>query len=190
MKTKREQSQTDLLEELRREWGLRKERAGKLPSLTDEELDRLLADYCVTHGEMPKQSPRGRQTLVWTQVLSAAVCLGAAVWSMVLCGRLGNDRIIRIILYAIALGCLLLAIQSIFPHLSPLFRRYCDECGVSKRPYASFGLHNMVPVGITFVAVLVFAVAAPTGDGYYMTTMGGSRLAHISTIDALVTQIA
>ena len=186
MNTERKQSQTDPLEELRHEWVIRKECVSKLPPLTDEELDRLLADYCVTHGEMPKQPPRGRRPWVWTQVLSAAVCLGAAVWSLVLCGRLGDDLIMRTILYAIAVGGLLLAIQSIFPHLSPLFRRYCGERGVGKRPYVSFGLHTMVPVGITFMAVLVFAAGVPMGDGYYMTTMGGSRLAHISSIGELI----
>ena len=192
MRKRKNQSQQDPLEQLRQEWEVHKERVSGLPFLTDEELKKIYDDYCASHDEVPPLelpeplTRKRRRPWGWTQVLSAAVCLSASVWSVALCGRLGYDRPMLVMLCAIAVGGVLLAVQCLFPQASPLYRQYCRECGYGARPYASFGLRRMAPIGVTALAVLLLAVRLPIGDGYYITAMGGSRLATVGSVGYLI----
>ena len=190
MRKKSKQSQPDPLEELRQGWKVLCENIDKYPSLTDEELKALIENYCETHEGEPLEPRRRRRPLVWTQVLSAAVCLCSSVWSVLLCGRLGDDRILRILFLSIAVGGLVLAVHCVYPQASPLFRRYRGECAVDRQPYPSFGIWRVVPVGFMLMVVLVFATRVPVGDGHHITAMGGSRLAYISSVEYLMTQMA
>ena len=182
METQRQKSQQDPLEQLRHEWEQLYIRASELPSLTDEELKRIY-DTCSSSQVKGSLLPTRRLRLVWAQVLPAAVCLCAGVWSMVLCGRMGDDRIMRIMLYVIAAGSLLLATHCIYPPSSPLFRRYRSECGIGTSPKASFGLGMMLPVGLAFMVVLLLASQMPVGDGYHIMALRGDRLAILGSVE-------
>ncbi len=192
MRKKKSQSQQDPLEQLRQAWEEHKEQVRSLPFLTDGELKKIYDDFCASHAEVPPLvlpeplTRKRRRPWTWTQVLSAAVCLCASVWSAVLCGRLGYDRPMLVMLCAIAVGGVLLAVHCLYPQTSPLYRQYCRECGYGARLYASFGLRRMVPIGITALAVLLLAVLLPVGDGYYMTTVESSRLASVGSVGYLM----
>ena len=191
MKTirRKTQSEQDPLEQLRQGWEQLGLRVGELPSLSDEELKRLYESCDTMPVDMPPLPPRLRGPLEWRQVLSAVVCLCAGVWCLLLLGRMGDDLIMRVGLYALAAVSLVLAFSCIYPQFMPLFRLYCEECAGDSRPYATFGLRRQVPITVTIMAVLVFAMNMPIGDGYYISAMGGDRLAYIVTIGDLITHM-
>ena len=191
MKTKSKQLQPDdPLEELKLAWEQHKEYVRNLPFLTDEQLQRLFEAYCASHDGVPPLARKRRRPLVWTRVLSAALCLCVAVCSIVLCGRLGDDRPVRVMLCAIAVASLLLVVYSLYPYIEPPYRRFCRECEDGRRPFASFGIGHVVSVGMAFVVVLVFAALMPIGDGFHIVTVGGgSRLASINSVGYIMAQV-
>lgn len=187
------EQQFDELAQLREAWQEHKRHVGDLPGLSDEALQRLFADYCRQHGgALP---PTRRRTLVWQQVLSAVVCLAAAVCCAVVCVRMWDDLPYRLLLGVVAAGSLLSAVWCVCPHYWLLFRCYRRErletaYADGRPPHVGYAVRSLLPLGVVAFVILAIAARVPIGDGYNMATASFSRLGAVDNITLLLSHLA
>ena len=189
MKQKELENQGDELALLREAWQAHTQRVSELPKLDDETLEQLFADFCENHDEVPPLTARRSQR--WQQVLTAVVCLAAAVCCAVGCVRMWDDVPFRLLLGVAAVGVLLCVWWSVNPHNWFLYNLHWHEsletaCADGRPTTVGYAIRSVLPLGATAFAILCVATQMPIGDGYHITATHLDRLVAVANVTNII----
>ena len=202
MKNK-EIEQPDPLEQMREMWQEHCRRMEQMPWLTDEQLDAIYvkcredAGRQVNGSRWRRSKRSSRQAVERTahricglQIVTVVFCLGLMV-AAVLMGAATDDRPIRMLLGVVAALCVLLAMQSLFPRLSPVYHLLTGDVDDGKKGRrVRFCRGHIVPIGISVVLALMQTACVPVGDGYAMLTTELPREEVLDSITFMIVHTA